>query len=115
GVLEHHLHHLQKRGPPVPAAPRRMFTRKGELAAIRLGEPDETARQRGLAAARLADQAKGFPPHHLERDIPHRHGALAWAAEGLAEPRDLEEPLVRGEPGSGGNGRYLVRHRRDLF
>jgi hypothetical protein len=65
------------------------------------GESDDYARERGLAAARLADDAKSLSRCDVEADIDKSVKLRAWPdksaasdAEGLGDPRKTDEGQV---------------------
>ena len=96
GVLEDHLH-LPVEGPALIA--RRLvdvLAPVEHLAARRIVEPDQDPSRRGLAAARLADQAESLALVDLERDPVDRLQVLPADPEVLLEVFYLEQrPAVR--------------------
>ena len=105
GVLEDHLH-VAPRRPQLRAAER------GDVAAVeldpprgQLGEPQQRAPQRRLAAARLADEAERLARLHLERDAvdcahggdvaPHHAVAAGRRSAGARRSRAAAGPRHR--------------------
>jgi hypothetical protein len=95
GVLEHQLNVAPQRPEAAHAGMGDVRPVEAQRAFGRLKQADDAARQRGLAAAGFADEAKGLAGHHIEADvIDGVHAACAAeraAGEDLAQPVDLDQ------------------------
>ena len=111
GVLEHDL----ERAQGLPRPPPRVRAERGAVqgddrALVRRYEPEQDARQRGLAAARLAHQ-----PERLASPDGQVHSGqgLDAAGEGLRQPLDDHQrawsPVVRGRGDRGRGGARQAR------
>jgi hypothetical protein len=96
-VLEDHLHVASQRPQVAAAGVRDVLAAERDAALGRLDQPHERARQRRLAAARLADEPERLALDELERDVVYRVDVAGRAVEQALADREVLLDVLGGQ------------------